>query len=100
MLAQTGRKPPIRGARPPARPFRRPLARQMLCPHCDDVMLARSRPDLIATLAPAPHAAAREGGALPLGFSRPGGKPWARLWTKDRGSPVTEADMAVDGFLK
>ena len=63
-------------------------------------MLARPRLDLVATLSPALHDAARAAGALALDFFRPGEKTSARLWTKDRGSPVTEADMAVDEFLK
>src|SRR3712207_8925363 len=63
-------------------------------------MLARSHHDLVATLTPALHQAAREAGALALEFFRPGAKTSARLWTKDRGSPVTEADVAVDSFLK
>jgi myo-inositol-1(or 4)-monophosphatase len=63
-------------------------------------MLARSRLDLLATLAPALNDAARAAGAIALDFFRPGEKTSARLWSKDRGSPVTEADMAVDGFLK
>jgi myo-inositol-1(or 4)-monophosphatase len=62
-------------------------------------MLAHSPPDLVA-LTPAVHDAARQAGAMALAFFRPGEKTSARLWTKDRGSPVTEADIAVDDFLK
>jgi myo-inositol-1(or 4)-monophosphatase len=64
------------------------------------MMLARSPQDLAVSLTPALHQAAREAGTLALGFFRPGAKTSARLWTKERGSPVTEADVAVDGFLK
>jgi myo-inositol-1(or 4)-monophosphatase len=63
-------------------------------------MLARSHHDLAATLRAPLHRAAREAGAMALGFFRPGATTSARLWTKDRGSPVTEADVAVDSFLK
>ena len=63
-------------------------------------MLARSHYDLAAALTAPLHQVAREAGAIALGFFRPGAKTSARLWTKDRGSPVTEADVAVDSFLK
>jgi myo-inositol-1(or 4)-monophosphatase len=63
-------------------------------------MLARSQSHLVAVLTPALHGVAREAGAMALDFFRPGTKTSARLWTKDRGSPVTEADVAVDSFLK
>ncbi len=42
------------------------------------------------------HAAVREAGALAAGyFAEP-----ARSWTKDDGTPVSEADLAVDRLLK
>ena len=63
-------------------------------------MLARAHAPLATALAPALHEAAREAGAMALDFFRPGTRTSARLWTKDRGSPVTEADVAVDSFLK
>jgi len=44
--------------------------------------------------------AAREAGALALPFFREGTQTAARLWYKERSSPVTEADIAVDSFLK
>jgi myo-inositol-1(or 4)-monophosphatase len=52
------------------------------------------------TLAPAIHAAAREAGTIAQEFFRPGEKTRARIWSKAGGSPVTEADVAVDAFLK
>ena len=39
------------------------------------------------------------GGDIARRFFRPGQKTAARTWTKDGGSPVTEADKAVDQFL-
>ena len=44
--------------------------------------------------------AAREAGALALAFFRHGGATSARTKSKAGGSPVTEADLAVDVFLK
>lgn len=43
---------------------------------------------------------AREAGDTALGFFRRGKPSTARLWSKAGGSPVTEADVAVDAFLK
>jgi myo-inositol-1(or 4)-monophosphatase len=63
-------------------------------------MLATSTLDLVATLRPAIHAVARDAGALALASFRLGRQTEARLWHKDKGSPVTEADVAVDTFLK
>jgi myo-inositol-1(or 4)-monophosphatase len=54
--------------------------------------LARLSPFLLDT--------AREAGAIATGFFRSGLKTSARIWSKGGGSPVTEADMAVDAFLK
>ena len=45
-------------------------------------------------------AAAREAGALVLGFFRPGGATSAEVKAKHGGSPVTEADLAADALLK
>ena len=60
--------------------------------------------DLPETLAhavmPRFHAVARDAGALALRFFKPGLKTSAQVWSKSGGSPVTEADMAVDAFLK
>jgi myo-inositol-1(or 4)-monophosphatase len=44
--------------------------------------------------------AAREAGAIALRFFNSGLKTSARIWSKAGGSPVTEADVAVDTFLK
>jgi myo-inositol-1(or 4)-monophosphatase len=44
--------------------------------------------------------AAREAGALAMRWFRPGERTAARIWTKGKSSPVTEADIAVDGFLR
>jgi myo-inositol-1(or 4)-monophosphatase len=53
-----------------------------------------------AALAPAMREAAREAGVIANAFFRPGDKTTARIWSKSGGSPVTEADVAVDAFLK
>ena len=52
------------------------------------------------SLLPALKATVREAGAIALRAFRPGAETTARLWYKDRGSPVTETDVAVDAFLK
>lgn len=44
--------------------------------------------------------AAREAGELALGFFRRGAATSARVESKPGGSPVTEADLAADAFLK
>jgi myo-inositol-1(or 4)-monophosphatase len=62
-------------------------------------MLAPSS-DLTSSLGQAVHDAARQAGAIALPFYRSGAQTAARLWYKDRSSPVTEADIAVDAFLK
>lgn len=43
---------------------------------------------------------AEEAGRLAMRYFRPGEKTSARIWAKAGGSPVTEADVAVDTFLK
>ncbi|SED52863.1 myo-inositol-1(or 4)-monophosphatase [Rhizobiales bacterium GAS191] len=45
-------------------------------------------------------AAAREAGALAMRWFRPGQQTAARSWTKGKSSPVTEADIEVDAFLR
>lgn len=42
----------------------------------------------------------REAGAIALRYFRSGLSTSARIWSKSGGSPVTEADVAVDTFLK
>jgi myo-inositol-1(or 4)-monophosphatase len=56
--------------------------------------------DLAARLTPLVRDAAREAGTIAGRFFRSGLKTSARTWSKNGGSPVTEADMAVDAFLK
>ncbi len=43
---------------------------------------------------------AREAGDVAMRFFRSGASTSARIWSKAGGSPVTEADVAVDTFLK
>jgi myo-inositol-1(or 4)-monophosphatase len=57
-------------------------------------------PPSLAALAPAVAAAAREAGALAMASFRAGGRTAARTWSKEGGSPVTEADLAVDRLLR
>jgi len=45
-------------------------------------------------------AAAREAGELALAYFRPGGRTSAAVQAKAGGSPVSEADLAADAFLK
>lgn len=45
------------------------------------------------------EAIAREAGELALGFFRPGERTAAKISYKNGGSPVTEADLAVNAFL-
>ncbi|MGO4525247.1 inositol monophosphatase [Microvirga sp. 2MCAF35] len=54
----------------------------------------------IATLAPAVRDAARRAGEMALPYYRAGAQTAARLWYKGQSSPVTEADIALDTFLK
>jgi myo-inositol-1(or 4)-monophosphatase len=63
-------------------------------------MPTHSQHDLAATLASPLRAVARAAGAVALPFFRAGAATTARLWYKERGSPVTEADVAVDTYLK
>jgi myo-inositol-1(or 4)-monophosphatase len=56
--------------------------------------------DLARQLVPLVRNTAREAGAIASRFFRSGLKTSARVWSKTGGSPVTEADMAVDTFLK
>jgi len=51
-------------------------------------------------LAAAVRNAARRAGALALPYFREGRQTAARLWYKGQCSPVTEADIALDTFLK
>jgi myo-inositol-1(or 4)-monophosphatase len=51
-------------------------------------------------LMPALRGIAHEAGEIALRFFRSGLSTSARIWSKAGGSPVTEADVAVDTFLK
>lgn len=51
-------------------------------------------------LLPAIRESCLEAGELALALFRPGAKTAARIWSKTGGSPVTEADIAVDTFLR
>ncbi len=51
-------------------------------------------------IASAMRDAAREAGEIASPFFRRGEKTTARIWSKAGGSPVTEADVGVDAFLK
>jgi myo-inositol-1(or 4)-monophosphatase len=51
-------------------------------------------------LMPAVREAAREAARIACRYFRRGERTSARIWSKQGGSPVTEADVAVDSFLK
>ena len=57
-------------------------------------------PISLPSLATAVRDAAYQAGALALPYFRSGEQTAARLWYKGQSSPVTEADIAVDTFLK
>jgi myo-inositol-1(or 4)-monophosphatase len=63
-------------------------------------MLASPDHTLVTALASVLRDTAREAGAMAVAYFRHGAECSARRWYKDRGSPVTEADIAVDAFLK
>jgi myo-inositol-1(or 4)-monophosphatase len=54
----------------------------------------------VAELMPELRAVIREAASIARPFFRPGQQTTARVWSKAGGSPVTEADVAVDTFLK
>ncbi|WP_375463408.1 inositol monophosphatase family protein [uncultured Methylobacterium sp.] len=56
--------------------------------------------DFVLDLMPDLRDALREAATLAMPFFREGGHTAARVWSKAGGSPVTEADVAVDTFLK
>ena len=56
--------------------------------------------DAALALMPAVREAAREAGRIACRYFRRGRKTTAEVWSKHGGSPVTEADVAVDSFLK
>jgi myo-inositol-1(or 4)-monophosphatase len=57
-------------------------------------------PSAFATLLPRIEAVAREAGAIAMDFFRPGGPTPAEVSQKSCGSPVTEADLRIDSFLR
>ncbi|NEU13417.1 3'(2'),5'-bisphosphate nucleotidase CysQ [Methylobacterium sp. BTF04] len=57
-------------------------------------------PEAAHALVPALREAIREAASLALPLFRAGEPTKARIWSKAGGSPVTEADVAVDTFLK
>ncbi|MET0430488.1 MAG: 3'(2'),5'-bisphosphate nucleotidase CysQ [Microvirga sp.] len=63
-------------------------------------MLSASPASLVASLVPDVREAARQAGALAMEQFRAGNQTAARVWFKQGSSPVTEADLAVDAFLK
>ena len=56
--------------------------------------------DAVSDLMPALRDVIREAADLALPYFREGGHTTARVWSKAGGSPVTEADVTVDTFLK
>jgi myo-inositol-1(or 4)-monophosphatase len=58
--------------------------------------ITRSDADVLATLIAAAHAA----GKIALPYFREGAKTTAVIQTKDGGSPVTEADLLADAYLR
>ncbi|SDM24476.1 myo-inositol-1(or 4)-monophosphatase [Methylobacterium phyllostachyos] len=56
--------------------------------------------DAVSALMPELRAVMREAADIAQPFFRLGGQTSARIWSKAGGSPVTEADVAVDAFLK
>ena len=62
--------------------------------------MSTERAQAHAALLPALRATIREAASLALPHFRAGGQTTARVWSKAGGSPVTEADVAVDTFLK
>jgi myo-inositol-1(or 4)-monophosphatase len=57
-------------------------------------------PTASSSLAQTVRDVARQAGALALPYFRAGEQTAARLWFKGHSSPVTEADIALDTFLK
>lgn len=58
------------------------------------------RPDDLAAKLPRLEAVARRAGEIALAYFRPGERTRAAVSYKEGGSPVTEADLAVDRFLE
>ncbi|MDB5511581.1 MAG: 3(2),5-bisphosphate nucleotidase CysQ [Enterovirga sp.] len=60
----------------------------------------QAQTDSSSRLMPLVRDITREAGAIALKYFRSGLSTSARIWSKSGGSPVTEADVAVDTFLK
>ena len=56
--------------------------------------------EAVSALMPELRAVMREAADIARPYFRLGGQTSARIWSKAGGSPVTEADVAVDAFLK
>ncbi|MCJ2052273.1 inositol monophosphatase family protein [Methylobacterium sp. J-070] len=56
--------------------------------------------DAVSALMPELRAVMREAADIARPYFKLGGQTSARIWSKAGGSPVTEADVAVDAFLK
>ncbi|KAA2236244.1 inositol monophosphatase family protein [Salinarimonas soli] len=56
--------------------------------------------EITGPLVPLLREVAQEAGDMARRYFRPGQKTAARIWSKAGGSPVTEADVQVDAFLK
>jgi myo-inositol-1(or 4)-monophosphatase len=69
-------------------------------PHAVDTFMRDSSEIDLAELLAAVRRVALEAGHMAMGFFRPGTHTSARVWHKQGGSPVTEADVNVDAFLK
>jgi myo-inositol-1(or 4)-monophosphatase len=63
-------------------------------------MLTTPHADHALRLMPRVQETAREAGTIALKHFREGRTTGARIWSKAGNSPVTEADLAVDAFLK
>jgi myo-inositol-1(or 4)-monophosphatase len=69
----------------------------------DPTRSAMSEPltdEAVSDLMPELRAVMREAAEIARPFFKLGGQTSARIWSKAGGSPVTEADVAVDAFLK
>lgn len=62
--------------------------------------MTHATPPIASELLQAVGQSCLEAGALALDLFRPGARTAARTWSKDGGSPVTEADIGVDTFLR
>lgn len=71
----------------------------MRCHNLNRLMIDLSPSNLDRLLAESKDVATAAG-AIAMRYFSPGAATSARVWSKDGGSPVTEADIAVDDFLK